>query len=188
MKKFLVSLLIGVSMVTVVGCGNANKEVVNTNVEENVQDKEADKPKVLSKEDKEEKAVEAFNNNFADINSSRKSESSDVEYITFCYVYNGVIHIYDFMDYTNSTNYTNEGMATSTFMYLDGETLGVMLETAELIMKHVDASFTINGLDMNDYEIRYHNCIGNPNNETFYEVFVSDGNGNVLELLGESVN
>ena len=195
MKKFLISLLLGVSMVTMAGCGNANKEVADTNVEQNeregaypnFQDKEVEEPIGLSKEDKEEKAVEAFNNNFADINSSRASES-EVEYITFCYVYDGTIHVYDFMDYTNSNNYTNEDMATSMAMYLDKETLSVMLETAELIMNHVDASFTINGLDLNDYEIRYHNCIGNPHDETFYEMFVSDEDGSVLELFGEAIN
>ena len=194
MKKFLVSLLIGVSVVTMVGCGSNNKEVANTNVEQNeregaypnFQDKETDEPIGLSKEEKEEKAIENANNQFATANTKYNSQQNDVEVTTLCYIHNGTIHIYNFMNYPNEGE--NEAMATSVAVCLDEELLTTMLETGDILVSAVNTSFTINGLDINDYEVRYHDCIGNPNNETFYEIMVTDGNGNVLELLGEKVN
>lgn len=196
MKKVLISLLLGVSMVTMVGCGNNSKEVANANVEQNeregaypnFQDKETDEPIGLSKEEKEEMAIENANNQFADVNAKYNSEQSDVEAITLCYIDNGIIHIYDFMDYTNSTKCTNEQMAISISVSLDEELLTNLLETGEIIIDNVKASFMINGLKINDYEIVYHECIGNPSNETFYEIFVTDGDGNITKLFGEKVN
>ena len=194
MKKFLISLLLGVSMVTMAGCGNADKEVADTNVEQNeregaypnFQDKEVEEPVELSKEEKEEKAIENANNQFATANTKYNSQQNDVEVTTLCYIHNGTIHIYNFMNYPNEGE--NEAMATSVAVCLDEELLTTMLETGDILVSAVNASFTINGLDINDYEVRYHDCIGNPNNETFYEIMVTDGNGNVLELLGEKVN
>ena len=194
MKKVLISLLLGVSMVTMAGCGNANKEVADVNVEQNeregaypnFQDKETDEPIGLSKEEKEEKAVENANNQFATANIKYNSKQNDVEVTTLCYVHNGTIHIYNFMNYPNEDE--NEAMATSVAMCLDEELLTTMLETGNILVDTVEVSFKVNGLDIDDYEVRYHDCIGNPNNETFYELMVVDGDGNVLELLGETIN
>ena len=62
------------------------------------------------------------------------------------------------------------------------------LEISEIMIERVKTTFKLNALDLNNYEIRYHNCIGNPHNETFYEIMVVDGDGNVLELFGEAIN
>ena len=195
MKKVLISLLLGVSMVTMAGCGNADKEVVNTKVEQieregaypNFQDKETDEP-ISNEEDREERAVEAINNQFAKINAQYNSEQSEVEATTVCYIDHGTIHVYDFMDYSNSNECTNEEMAIAIATCFDEESLNNSLEISEIMIERVKTTFKLNALDLNNYEIRYHNCIGNPHNETFYEIMVVDGDGNVLELFGEAIN
>ena len=196
MKKFLISLLLGVSMVTMAGCGNANKEVADTNVEQNeregaypnFQDKEVEEPAESSKEEKEEKAVEDANNKFAYINSSFNAKGTDVEAITLCYIYDGTIHVYNFMDYSKSTKHTNKEMAMAVAKFYDEEALNTSLRIGESMIEDIRVSFEFNKLNIDDYEIRFHDCIGNPNDETFYEVVVADGNGNVLELLGKAAN
>ena len=196
MKKFLISLLLGVSMVTMVGCGNNNKEVANTNVEENeregaypnFQDKETEEPIGLSKGDREEIAIEEANNVLSYNNKDFNSGNSEVEVITFCYIYDGTIHVYNFMDYGKSTKYTNEEMAMAVAEFYDEDALNTTLRIAKSIIKNVRASFKFHELNVDDYEIIFHDCIGNPNDETFYEIVVADGDGNVIELLGEKVN
>lgn len=195
MKKVLISLLLGVSMVTMAGCGNNNKEVANTNVEQNeregaypnFQDEETDEPIGLSEEEREEKAIENVNRVYANVDANFNSNQSKVESTTVCYVHNGTIHIYHFMDYTKS-EYTNEEMAMGVATCYNEEDLDSTLGVAKSLIDQVRASLEINRLDVDDYEIRYHDCIGNPHEETFYEIIVIDGNGNVVELFGEKVN
>ena len=196
MKKFLISLLLGVSMVTMAGCGNANKEVADTNVEQNeregaypnFQDKEVEEPIGLSKEDKEEKAIEEANNKLAYINSNFNAEETDVEVITICYIDNGIIHVYDSMDYSKSNKHTNAEVVTSAILNYDEEWLNTTLGICEHLIDYIKPSFEANGLDIGDYEIRYHECIGNPISKDFLcELSVIDEDGNVVKLLKEEL-
>ena len=177
MKKVLISLLLGVSMVTMVGCGNANKEVVNTKVEENIQE---------DKEEKETKIVNDINMKFAEVNSKHNSQQNDSEVFTVCYIKKGTLHIYNFINYLGQNE--NEEVFSSVVVYFDKQLLDIMLETGYSVLNTVETQFELNGLDIDDYEVRYHDCIGHPEDTTFYELLVMDGDGDMIELFGEKVD
>lgn len=177
MKKVLISLLIGVSMVTMVGCGSNSNEVVETKVEENVQE---------DKEEKETKVVNDINMKFAEVNSKRNSQQNNSETFTVCYIKKGTIHIYNFINYLGQNE--NEEVFSSVVVYFDKQLLDIMLETGYSVLNTVETQFELNGLDIDDYEVRYHDCIGHPEDTTFYELLVMDGDGDMIELFGEKVD